>query len=119
MKIRVKWATDGMSNEELGLPTIVDIPTISEHDIADYLSDKYGYLVESFTITNLDSGNWNGYDAWVLFDDGTYLTILVGGHSLEEALKVKELTDNDRDTSEYDDYLVWSDSDEWIEQQEY
>ena len=119
MKVEVKWATDEHSVEELGLPTIVDIPTISEHDIADYLSDKYGYLVESFTITDLDSGNWHGYDAWVLYDDGTNLTILVGGHSLEEALKVKELCDNDKDTSKYDDYLVWGDSGEWVEQQEY
>ena len=117
MIVDVIWATDGYSVEELGLPTSVNMPTLSEDDIADYLSDKYGYLVESFTITNLDSGNWHGEDAWVLFDDGTSLTILVGGHSLDVALEVKERCDADM-PSLYDNYVVWTDAEEWVEQQE-
>lgn len=118
MIVDVIWATDGYSVEELGLPTSVNIPTLSEYDIADYLSDKYGYLVESFTITNLDSGSWHGADAWVIYDDGHNMYILVGGHSLDDALSVKELSDNDWDTSDYDDYLVWTDAEEWVKQQE-
>lgn len=119
MRVFVNWDTDGYSVEELGLPTIVDMPTLSEYDIADYLSDKYGYCVSSFKIIGLDSGAWHGNDAWVLYDDGKNLYILVGGHTFEEALRVKELSDNDWDTSEYDDYLVWTDAEEWVKQQEF
>lgn len=52
--MRVKnivWETDGCSIEELGLPIEVDIPfEIEEDDIADWLSDEYGFLVESFEL---------------------------------------------------------------------
>lgn len=50
MKITdIVWETDGYSVEELELPTEVDIPwDVEEDEIADYLSDKYGFLVESF-----------------------------------------------------------------------
>jgi hypothetical protein len=65
MKVKVEWATDGYSVEELGLPIEVNIPTLCETDIADYLSDKYGYLVESFIITDFDGGSCNGADALV------------------------------------------------------
>lgn len=54
MKVKVEWETDGYSVEELGLPMIVDMPSINEESIADYLSDHYGYLVESFAIISLD-----------------------------------------------------------------
>ena len=84
-----------------------------------YLSDNYGYCVSSFKIIDLDSGAWHGNDAWVLYDDGKNLYILVGGYRLEEALEVKGLSDNDFDTSEYNDYLVWTDAEEWVEQQEF
>lgn len=118
MKVRVNWDTDGRSVKELGLPEVVDMPTLSEENIADYLSDKYGYCVESFKIEDLDSGCWHGDDAWVLFDNGNEMVILVGGHTLEQAIEAKEATDNDWE-SEYDDYIVWTDSEEWLEQQEY
>lgn len=43
------WATDG--EECLELPSTVTINSeISEEDIADYLSDTYGWLVESFEV---------------------------------------------------------------------
>ena len=119
MRVFVDWDTDGYSVEELGLPTIVDMPTLNINDIADYLSDNYSYCVSSFKIIELDSGAWHGNDAWVLYDDGHELTVLIGGHTFEEALRVKELSDNDWDTSEYDDYLVWTDAEEWVEQQEF
>ena len=52
MKVRVNWDTDGFSIWELGLQEVVDIPTLDINDIADYLSDEYGYCVESFEIIN-------------------------------------------------------------------
>jgi hypothetical protein len=118
MKVFVDWDTDEYSFVELGLPTIVDMPTMNVDDIADYLSDKYSYCVSSFKIIDLDSGCWHGEDAWVLFDDGTSLTILVGGHTLEVALEVKERCDADM-PSLYDNYIVWVDAEEWVEQQEF
>ena len=117
MKVRVNWDTDGCSVKELGLPEVVDMPTLNEENIADYLSDEYGYCVESFVIEDLDSGIWHGDDAWVLFDNGSEMVILVGGHTLEEAIEAKEASDNNLD-SEYDDYIVWTDSEEWLEQQD-
>lgn len=118
MKVKVNWDTDGRSAKELGLPEVVDMPTLSEENIADYLSDEYGYCVESFKIEDLDSGCWHCEDAWVLSDDGREMSILVGGHTLEEAIEAKEQIDNDWE-SEYDDNIVWTDSEEWLEQQEY
>ena len=45
-KVKVNWETDG---EEVNLPYIVDVPSnIEEENIADYLSDNYGWLVNSF-----------------------------------------------------------------------
>ena len=50
IRVYVNWETDGYSLEKLGLPSEVDVPKdIEEEDIADWLSDEYGYLVESFT----------------------------------------------------------------------
>lgn len=117
MRVFVDWDTDGYSVEELGLPTIVDMPTLSVYDVADYLSDKYGYCVSSFKIIDLDSGAWHGNDAWVLYDDGKNLYILVGGHTLDIALEVKERCDADM-PSLYDNYIVWADAEEWVLQQE-
>lgn len=43
----IVWATDG--EECLELPSAVTINSdISEEEVADYLSDTYGWLVESF-----------------------------------------------------------------------
>lgn len=51
MKVKVNWDTDNYPLEECNLKEIVDIPNdIDADDIADYLSDEYGYLVESFEI---------------------------------------------------------------------
>jgi hypothetical protein len=44
----IKWETDGYA---VDLPSSVDIPSnVEEEYIADYLSDEYGFLVESFEI---------------------------------------------------------------------
>lgn len=49
MKIKnIDWETDG---EVVDLPTEVDLPNeIEEDEIADALSDEYGWLVNSFEI---------------------------------------------------------------------
>ena len=117
MVVRVNWDTDGYSVEELSLPELVNIPTMSGEQIADALSDKYGYCVESFVIEDLDSGYWEGEIAWVLSDEDGEMEILVGGHTLEEALEAKEQFDNYFDT-DYDNYIVSTDSNIWIEQQD-
>ena len=116
MKVFVDWDTDGQSVEELGLSTIVDMPTLSVDNVADYLSDKYGYCVSSFKIIELDGGSWHGYDAWVLSDDGSQLVLLIG-HTLGDAIEVKERYDADM-PSLYDGDVVWCDAEEWVEQQE-
>ena len=49
MIVVVDWCTDGILEEELGLPSVVRIPyNIEEDKVTDYLSDRYGYLVESW-----------------------------------------------------------------------
>lgn len=91
---------------------------MSEENVADYLSDEYGYCVDSFKIIDLDSGSWHGQDAWVLSDEGSNLVLLIGGHTLEEAIEVKERYDADM-PSLYDGDVVWCDAEEWVEQQEF
>lgn len=117
MKVFVDWYTDGRSAEELGLETVVDIPTMNEEHIADYLSDEYGYCVDSFKVIDLDRGSWHGYEAWVLSNDGGNMVLLLGGYSLEVALEVKERFDNDM-PSLYDADVAWADAEEWVLQQE-
>ena len=50
----IKWVTDGA---DVNLPTEVEIPTEIENDydeIAEFLSDEYGFLVESFSLPTDD-----------------------------------------------------------------
>lgn len=45
--VYVSWETDG---ESVDLPDKVDVPiTLKDNEIANYLSDKYGWLVKSFS----------------------------------------------------------------------
>lgn len=45
---RIKWETDG---EVVNLPTEVEVDdNMSDDEIADYLSDTYGWLVDSFSL---------------------------------------------------------------------
>lgn len=47
--VDIDWDTDG--EEIIGLPTLVEIPNfIDEDEIADFLSDEYGYCVFGFNI---------------------------------------------------------------------
>lgn len=52
MKITdIKWDTDGEFVD--GLPEEADIPDgIDESEVADFLSDEYGFCVESFSFVN-------------------------------------------------------------------
>lgn len=46
------WETDGF---DIDLPTTVEIPNELENDedsITDYLSDKYGFLVIDYSLSN-------------------------------------------------------------------
>lgn len=82
---------------------------------------EVGELIEQHShnaTATLDSGYWHGNDAWVLYNDGSQVIILVGGHSLSEALKVKKLVDNCQPLGKYLDYVVFADIEEWLEQQE-
>lgn len=46
----IEWVING-TPEEFDLPNEIVIPnSISNEDVADYLSDIYGFLVESFVI---------------------------------------------------------------------
>lgn len=114
MQVKVKWDTDGYSLEELGLQEVVTIPTINSDDVADYLSDEYGYCVESFAIVDLDSGYYQGEKAWLLSDDGNDVVVLIGGHTLEEALEAKEQYDSYDECSD----IVWMHELEWLECQD-
>ena len=120
MKVKVTWDANGMSNEELGLPEVVDMPTMNEDEIADYLSDMYDYCIDNIVrtdIIDLDSGCYNDENAWVLSDDGSELVLLIGNHTLEEAIEVKERYDADM-PSLYDGDVVWCDAEEWVLQQD-
>jgi hypothetical protein len=53
----IVWDTDG---EKVELPTEVEIPNdIEEDEIADYLSDEYGWCVESFNVNEKHNGHIN------------------------------------------------------------
>ena len=44
----IKWVTDGY---DVALPTEVEVPNgMDDDEIADYLSDTYGFLMEGFSL---------------------------------------------------------------------
>lgn len=48
--INIRWETD---EHDIDLPEEIDIPNnVEKDDIANYLSDKVGWLVNSFDIIN-------------------------------------------------------------------
>jgi len=57
---KIKWDTDGVSAKELGLPRAVELPETLNidsddingylDDVANYLSDEYGYCVFDFNV---------------------------------------------------------------------
>lgn len=47
--IGVEWDTDGMDEEELDLPSEVEVPNdIDEDQVSDWLSDLYGFCVKGW-----------------------------------------------------------------------
>lgn len=49
--VDIEWDTDGEDADMIGLPSWVEIPSyVDEDDIADYLSDVFGFCVIGFEI---------------------------------------------------------------------
>ena len=49
MKIaEIKWDTDG--EVDLELPSEIEIPDMEEDQVADYLSDCFGFCIFSFSV---------------------------------------------------------------------
>ena len=54
--VNIDWCLDNddyinLNEQDILAPTEVDIPYgVEEDDVVDYLSDEYGYLVNSFEI---------------------------------------------------------------------
>jgi hypothetical protein len=47
--VGVEWDTDGMDEEELDLPSEVEIPgELDDEDVTDWLSDNYGFCLKSW-----------------------------------------------------------------------
>ena len=52
--VDIVWDTDGEDEKYLGLPSRVEIPFfVDDDEIADYLSDEYGYCVFGFNIEQI------------------------------------------------------------------
>lgn len=50
----IEWDTDGENAKELDLPEWVEIPEYIEDEyVADYLSDEFGFCVNSFELENV------------------------------------------------------------------
>ena len=51
------WETDG---NDVTLPTEVEVEdSLTDEEVADYLSETYGYLVEAFSMPMTDDGIMN------------------------------------------------------------
>lgn len=51
--VRIEWDTDGVDPESLDLPKEIDIPLcIDKDEIADMLSDEYGYCINSLSCSD-------------------------------------------------------------------
>lgn len=54
--VDIDWETDGEDPEEMGLPSSVTVPSdLEEDEIADYLSDEYGFLVNGFVVMGAEN----------------------------------------------------------------
>ena len=71
----INWETDGDKEALKSLPKYVELPDdISEDEVADYLSDQYGWLINSVDVKNitkdtdmskLDESDGETYEAYV------------------------------------------------------
>lgn len=52
-KVKVNWDTDSVNPVEYNLPSEVEVPSnVTEENVADWLSDEYGFCVESWFYNN-------------------------------------------------------------------
>lgn len=65
----------------------------------------------------LESGYWHGSDAWVLDSDDNGVTILIGGYSEADAIKIQKLVQKEKDLGKYEDDVMYVEMDEWEEEQ--
>ena len=93
--------------------TLYKVKELSESSMIN-LSD---FINEALNEAKLDSGSWNGDDAWILDEQGDTLVVLVGGYSEKDALKIKKLVDARKDLGKDDDNVLFIDREEWEEQQ--
>lgn len=53
--VDIVWDTDSEDEEDIGLPSRVEIPFfVDDEEIADFLSDEYGYCVFGFNIEQVE-----------------------------------------------------------------
>ena len=66
-----------------------------------------------------ESGAWHGNNAYVLYDDGDEVTIIVGDYNDSELKKILKGFESDSPEFEdkYGEYVVTVDKNEWEEQQ--
>jgi len=51
--IAIDWETDGADSNELKLPKTLGVPVdIEDEDVADWLSDEYGWLVQGWIVVD-------------------------------------------------------------------
>ena len=74
-------------------------------------------IKENINESKLKSGYWHGDDVWILDKSDDGVTILVGGYSEKEALKIQKLVIADKDLGDDADNIEYIDRDEWDEQQ--
>lgn len=116
MKVKVNW--DVLIHEDGEPQQIIDMPTMSISEIENYLNSGYRYSVKSFEIVDLNKCQWNGKNAWFLSYDDNGVTLLVGNHSINEAIEAKKYNDN-KTKSKYDDCIIQVTVQEWFQQQGY
>lgn len=93
--VNIVWDTDG---EELDLPTTYDVPNnLDELEIADYLSDEVGFLVESW-----EYGSWESEKTLTNSNLAEIIGICEDYISLCENGKEKEIYQQELDTCRTD-----------------
>lgn len=49
--VSIVWDTDGQDPEELGLPTVIEVPEeINPEELDQFLSGEYGFCIDSMSI---------------------------------------------------------------------
>ena len=82
--INIKWDLEDdvvdYNIDDCDIPTMVDIPNdIKEEDVADYLSDEYGFCVESFRLVK-DFEELTKEELWELRNEITLNSLYVADY---------------------------------------